>query len=124
MSGRLTPIGGWSRRTPSKAKRCGGEYRKASFGAGSIPGPRRRQPSLSPQSFSAIDGWIADDHCAAFECYLRSAGLTGQPLPGPDEISFLLEDREGARAFFEENFAAYRVLGAAGALNRLFRAGS
>lgn len=73
---------------------------------------------LRPIGFSAIAGWGEDDHCAAFECYLQSAGLTGQPLP--DSASTLLANREKARAFFEENFAAFRVAAAPGLLTSYF----
>ncbi len=75
---------------------------------------------LERVEFGAIEGWTADDHCAAFECYLQTAGPTGQPLPGREKIPGLLKDREAARAFFEENFAAYRVLGAPGLLTAYF----
>jgi len=75
---------------------------------------------FEPAEFGAIDGWTGDDHCAALECYLRTAGQTGQPLPARHEIPALLNDPEEARAFFEANFAAYRVLGAPGLLTAYF----
>ncbi len=82
--------------------------------AGAAPVP------LEPVQFEAIDGWNADDHSAALKCYLQLAGQTQQPLPPPREVSSLLEDHEKARAFFEENFAAFRVTGTPGLLTAYF----
>jgi len=75
---------------------------------------------LEPAEFRAISGWTADDHCAAFDCYLRSAGLTGQLIPDADGAQALLRDRQKARAFFEENFAPFRVLAGPGLLTSYF----
>lgn len=80
------------------------------------PAPER----LEPVDFGKIEGWAADDHRAALECYLRSAAQTGQPLPGEMEVRSLLKDRERARAFFEDHFAAYRVVDAPGLLTSYF----
>ncbi len=78
------------------------------------------QPGSAPVSFSEIEGWAADDHSAALACYLRSAVLTGQPVPAADKAQALLQDRQKARAFFEETFAAFRILGAPGLLTSYF----
>ena len=78
------------------------------------------QPGSAPVSFSEIEGWAADDHSAALACYLRSAPLTGQPVPAADKAQALLQDRQKARAFFEETFAAFRILGAPGLLTSYF----
>ncbi len=75
---------------------------------------------LEPVQFEAIDGWNADGHCDAIQCYLQLAGQTLKPLPAPGEVSSLLEDREKARAFFEKNFAAFRILGTPGLLTAYF----
>ncbi len=75
---------------------------------------------LEPVQFGEIGGWDADDHSAALKCYLQTAGQTAQPLPARGEIPALLKDRDASRAFFEENFAAYRVLGAPGLLTAYF----
>jgi membrane-bound lytic murein transglycosylase A len=74
----------------------------------------------SPVAFSEIEGWAADDHAAALACYLRSAGLTGAPVPDADKAQALLQDREKARAFFEETFAAFRIQTAPGLLTSYF----
>ncbi len=75
---------------------------------------------LEPVPFEAIDGWSADDHCAALACYLPLSGQTQLPFPAPGKVSSLLVDREQARAFFEENFAAFRVLAPPGLLTAYF----
>ncbi|MBI4725475.1 MAG: MltA domain-containing protein, partial [Rhodomicrobium sp.] len=75
--------------------------------------------SFEPVDFSAIPGWADDDHRAALDCYLQSAGLTGQPLPAQD-IQALLTDCRKARAFFEESFAAFRIVEAPGLLTAYF----
>ena len=77
-------------------------------------------PGLEPIDFDRISGWVEDDHSAALGCYLQSAGLTGQPLPNPDEVPSSLADRQKARAFFERAFAAFRVLAAPGLLTSYF----
>jgi membrane-bound lytic murein transglycosylase A len=76
--------------------------------------------NLEPIGFDAIEGWAADDHCAALECYLRSASLTGQPAPDAAEVQVLLKDRQKARAFFEETFAPFRMAAAPGLLTSYF----
>ncbi len=75
---------------------------------------------FEPVQFEAIDGWSADDHCAALACYLQLAGQMQQPLPDPAEVSSLLVDRKKARFFFEKNFAAFRVSAAPGLLTAYF----
>ncbi len=70
---------------------------------------------LDPVDFTAIDGWASDDHRAALMCYLQSAKGAGLPLP-PEE----LQDRVGARRFFEENFAPFRIAGDIGLLTAYF----
>ncbi len=77
-------------------------------------------PDLEPINFDGIAGWAADDHAAALGCYLRSASLTGLPAPEAGEVQSLLKDRQKARAFFEETFAAFRVLAAPGLLTSYF----
>jgi membrane-bound lytic murein transglycosylase A len=66
--------------------------------------------------FQAIEGWSADDHSAALDCYLQSAALNSLPLPAGSAP----RGPESARAFFEENFAAFRVLAAPGLLTSYF----
>lgn len=95
--------------------------------AGALEGPlwrwqhaRAATPSISVEqiAFAAIPGWKDDDHCAAFRCYSRSAGLAGQPAPGADEL--LLKDHAKARAFFESTFAAFRLTAEPGLLTSYF----
>ncbi len=83
---------------------------------------RAEVPALDvePVDFHAIRGWAADDHSAALECYLQSADRTGQPVPELGEVQRLLKVSEKARAFFEENFAAFRVLADPGLLTAYF----
>ncbi len=76
--------------------------------------------NLEPIGFEAIEGWAADNHCAALECYLRSASLTGQPVPDAGEVQALLKDRQKARIFFEKNFAPFRIQSAPGLLTSYF----
>ena len=76
--------------------------------------------NLEAIGFEAIGGWAGDDHCAALECYLRSASLTGQPVPDAGEAQALLKDRQKARAFFEQTFAPFRVLAEPGLLTSYF----
>ena len=76
--------------------------------------------NLEPIGFEAIEGWAADGHCAALECYLRSASLTGQPVPDAGEVQALLKDRQKARAFFEKNFTPFRISAALGLLTSYF----
>ena len=49
-----------------------------------------------------------------------TAGAAGHLLPPPADAQLLLQDRSKARAFFEENFAAFRVLAAPGLLTAYF----
>ncbi len=76
--------------------------------------------NLEPIGFEAIEGWAADDHCAALECYLRSADLTGQPAPDAGDVQALLKDRQKARAFFEKTFVPFRIKAAPGLLTSYF----
>jgi membrane-bound lytic murein transglycosylase A len=78
--------------------------------------------NLEPVGFEAIEGWAADGHCAALECYLRSASLTGQPVPDAGEVQALLNDQQKARAFFEKTFTPFRFQGAPGLLTSYFEA--
>ncbi len=75
---------------------------------------------VEPAGFPSIEGWAADNHCAALECYLQSASLTGQLVPSPGEAQLLMTDRQKARTFFEENFEPFRVLAASGLLTAYF----
>jgi membrane-bound lytic murein transglycosylase A len=84
------------------------------------PGSEMRELRLEPVEFQAIQGWTADDHCAALDCYLQSAALNRLPLPAEDALPPLLREPERARAFFEDNFAAFRVLAAPGLLTAYF----
>src|SRR4051812_3839581 len=84
------------------------------------PGPMRwADTRFEPVAWSAIDGWGADDHAAAFATFLTSCrALVGSAKTARDTrpvYPALVEicrkarvvasrDREGARKFFEENF--------------------
>ena len=83
-------------------------------------GTKARQLSLQPVEFGVIPGWIAHNHCAALDCYLQSAALNGFPLPAEDALPGLLREPDSARAFFEDNFTACRVLAAPGLLTAYF----
>jgi membrane-bound lytic murein transglycosylase A len=77
--------------------------------------------SVEAIEFSAIPGWQADDHGAALECYLRSPPRALKVLPRTTaSVQGLLGDRGRARCFFEENFAAYRILEKPGLLTAYF----
>lgn len=73
---------------------------------------------LEPVSFDRIAGWSADSHCAALECYLRTA--CAAKLPVPENARLSLQDREKARAFFEESFTPLRVMDGPGLLTAYF----
>jgi membrane-bound lytic murein transglycosylase A len=73
--------------------------------------------SVEKVEFQAIQGWSADDHGAALDCYLQSAALNGFPFPAGGT---LVRGPEYARAFFEDHFAAFRVLAAPGLLTAYF----
>jgi membrane-bound lytic murein transglycosylase A len=75
---------------------------------------------LEPVEFRSIHDWTADDHSAAFDCYLQSSDLSGFPLPPQHALPCLLGAPERARAFFEDNFSAFRVLAAPGFLTSYF----
>ncbi len=84
---------------------------------------RNETLSTDPVEFSHIEGWSGDDHCAALACYLRSASLAGRALPKPAGASLpaSLGDASKARIFFEENFAAFRILAEPGLLTSYFQ---
>ena len=89
------------------------------------PGPIRFPDTrFEPIAFSAIDGWAADDHAAAYATFLTSCrALVGSAKSSRDTrpvYPALLEicrkaraagtlAAEAARKFFEENFRAVRV---------------
>src|ERR1044072_847820 len=89
------------------------------------PGPIRFPDTrFEPVAFSAIDGWAADDHAAAYATFLTSCrALVGSAKSSRDTrpvYPALLEicrkaraagtlAAEAARKFFEENFRAVRV---------------
>ena len=75
---------------------------------------------MAPVGFPEVQGWTGDDHCAALECYLQSAALNGFPVPAEDTLPGLLREPDSARAFFEDNFTAFRVLAAPGLLTAYF----
>lgn len=72
--------------------------------------------------FGDIEGWRDDDHGAALYCYMRSVDLAARPLPKPESASLsgLCPDRSKARAFFEDNFAPFRILAEPGLLTSYF----
>ncbi|HEY7231868.1 MAG TPA: MltA domain-containing protein [Pseudolabrys sp.] len=84
-----------------------------------------RNAKTEPLSFAALDGWKGDDQKAAFDTFLNScrAILNGtramravRPFYGAlfnvcgRAVRAGELDREGARAFFEENFKPVRVM--------------
>jgi membrane-bound lytic murein transglycosylase A len=89
------------------------------------PGPMRwADTRFEPVAWSAIDGWAADDHGAAFATFLTSCrALVGSAKSSRDArpvYPALVEicrkaraggaqNHEAARKFFEENFVAVRV---------------
>src|SRR5262249_53059181 len=83
---------------------------------------RAEAPELSLEAVElrAIQGWTADNHCAALKCYLQSAALNGLPLPAEEALPCMLRDPGRARAFFEDNFTAFRVLAEPGLLTAYF----
>src|SRR5262245_42345040 len=89
------------------------------------PGPMRwADTRFEPVAWSAIDGWAADDHAAAFATFLASCrALIGSARSARDArpvypalVEVCRKARAGgtqndgtARRFFEENFVAVRV---------------
>ena len=89
------------------------------------PGPIRFPDTrFEPVAFSAVDGWAADDHAAAYAAFLTSCrALLGSAKTSRDTrpvYPALLEicrkartvgtlGADAARKFFEENFRAVRV---------------
>jgi len=84
-----------------------------------------RNAHVEPLSFSALDGWKDDDHAAAFDAFLKSCGaiLNGdkatrfaRPFYGAlfkvceRAVAAGQLDRDKARAFFEGNFKAVRIM--------------
>ena len=80
---------------------------------------------LEPVAFSALDGWKADDHRAAFGTFRRSCEAIrqsmGEPLSAAPSAPGLVgicqralkqapRTKAAARRFFERNFAAFRVV--------------
>jgi membrane-bound lytic murein transglycosylase A len=99
--------------------------------AGSAAWARSNEPlkfpntQYEPVDWSALDGWDADDHAAAFAAYLASCRAIGsKPRPGRETtamtealraicqraIAAVPLDEEGARKFFEENFRPLRIV--------------
>jgi membrane-bound lytic murein transglycosylase A len=83
--------------------------------------------TFEPVSFDALPGWAGDDHSAAFETFLRSAGPVQTALSDAPPaqawhqalaaISALAQTSRSsittataARAFFEDNFTPHRVV--------------
>jgi peptidoglycan lytic transglycosylase A len=89
------------------------------------PGPMRwADTRFEPVTWSAIDGWAADDHAAAFATFLASCrALIGSAKSARDTRPVYpalldicrkartggMQTDESARKFFEENFVALRV---------------
>ncbi len=80
------------------------------------------KPSLCAVAFADMPGWADDDHCAALACYLQSVGMAKVKLAKPKEnnLAASLAYRGMARAFFEENFAPFRILADPGLLTSYF----
>jgi membrane-bound lytic murein transglycosylase A len=98
--------------------------------AASVPalakgGMNLRSAQVEPLSFALLDGWMDDDHGAAFDTFLKSCSaiLNGtkamraaRPVFGAlfkvceRAVTAGPLDREHARAFFEENFKPVRVM--------------
>ena len=77
-----------------------------------------------PLDWSALDGWAADDHAAAFATFLASCrALNGTRQPGREAtainealkpiceraVAAIPLEEEGARKFFEDNFRPLRI---------------
>ncbi len=80
--------------------------------------------AVEPIEFAALTGWEDDDHAAAYASFLKSCGAIrhgtakmrkAKPIYGGlytacmSALKFGQLDRDKARAFFEEEFKAYRV---------------
>jgi membrane-bound lytic murein transglycosylase A len=113
-------------RRAHKAKARPAPAQAAEFtGKPNPPGPIRFPDTrFEPVAFSAIDGWAADDHAAAFATFLASCrAVVGSARTSRDTrpvYPALVEvcrkaraagslGTEAARKFFEENFTALRV---------------
>ncbi len=75
---------------------------------------------VEPADVRAIPGWLDDDHCAAFDCYLHAAAAGGKLLPPADAIPGLRQNLVEARTFFETHFEAFRIIGEPGLLTAYF----
>lgn len=88
------------------------------------PATAQGPSDLKPVAFSAISGWDADDHAAAFAVFSKScrALLDGVPplraaLPPPPELTDVCKDAAAAppsndaaaKSFFETRFSAFRA---------------
>ena len=110
----------------SKAKPAPAPAQVSEFlGKPNPPGPIRFPDTrFEPVAFSAVDGWAADDHAAAYATFLTSCrALVGSAKTSRDTrpvYPALLEicrkaralatlAAEPARKFFEDNFRALRV---------------
>ena len=77
-----------------------------------------------PLNWSALEGWAADDHAAAFAAFLASCrALNGTRQPGREAaainealkpiceraVAAIPLEEEGARKFFEDNFRPLRI---------------
>jgi peptidoglycan lytic transglycosylase A len=84
-----------------------------------------RNAQVEPVAFAALDGWIDDDHAAAFDAFLKSCSaiLQGSPAmraarPVYGGLFKVCErastagalNTEQARAFFEDNFKPVRIV--------------
>src|ERR1051325_10804477 len=66
---------------------------------------------LEPISFSAIEGWTADDQAAAFPALIKSCRKKPSASSACKDALALGDkvDRDAARRFFETHYIAYRV---------------
>jgi membrane-bound lytic murein transglycosylase A len=66
---------------------------------------------LEPISFSAIEGWTADDQAAAFAALIKSCRQKPSASSACKDALALGDkvDRDAARRFFETHYIAYRV---------------
>ena len=78
---------------------------------------------LEPINWTELDGWPADDHLAAFSTYRASCQVLSKSQSTDDRgpiysaltsvcrkaLGLNLQDRESARAFFEDNFQPVRI---------------
>lgn len=96
----------------------------ASAGANAKKTVTLPKAAVEPIEFTALTGWEDDDHAAAYASFLKSCGAIrhgtpkmrkAKPIYGglytacTKALSLGRLDRDKARTFFEEEFAAYRV---------------